>query len=307
MNITVEPQRMSALLGSVATIVAVRCTTLGLKRIDKEAGVQSDRAHNAKEGTSTSSVCRLPGEGERRIKEIKSAANATINAVKERTMAFGSSGWLLANTLIEPTLREFTAGKAEYDRLVASFEQEVPRLISQAWANIGTYKVEPPTEEECMGAFTMEFDMQAIPDSASFHGSNISREMEAAIQRRLEESCKAAYAMAQQDAIQRLAEPLQNVVKGLDKYNEREADIAAGKTVDKSRIFRDSLIGNVQQIAEVFSAFNLTGDPAMQNIIDDLETFKGIEADDLRNSVDLRKQITSKAQDILANLGDWVS
>jgi hypothetical protein len=303
-----EPQRMSALLGSVATIVNVRTTSLGLKRIDKEAGIQSDIAHNARKGAGILSVSRLPGEGEDRIKEIRSAANATAEAVKSRTMAWGAGpGRLLANTLIEPTLRDFTSGKAEFDRLVESFKAQVPRLINQAWGNIGTYKVEPPTEEECMGAFSLEFDMQAIPDSAAFHGSNLSKEMEAAIQRRLEESCKAAYATAQQDAIERLAEPLQLVVKGLAKYEEREDDIARGIIVDRSRTFRDSLIGNVQQIATVFGAFNLNKDPSIQKIIDDLQAFDGIEANDLRNSKDLRKQITTKANDILANLGDWVS
>lgn len=307
-SMTPEPQRMSALLGSVATIVSVRTTSLGLKRIDKEAGVLSDRAHKAKEGAGILSVSRLPGEGEDRIKEIRSAANAASEAVKQRTMAWGAGpGRLLANTLIEPTLRDFTRAKGEFDRLVESFKLQVPRLIQQAWANIGTYKVEPPTEAECMSAFSLEFDMQAIPDSAAFHGSNLSQEMEAAIQRRLEESCKAAYATAQQNAIERLAEPLQLVVKGLAKYEEREADIARGITVDRSRTFRDSLIGNVQQMAEIFSSFNLTKDPSIDKIINDLQAFDGIEADDLRNSKDLRKQITTKAEDILANLGDWIS
>ncbi len=307
-TMTPEPTRMSALLGSVATVVNVRATTLGLKRIDKEAGILSDRAHGAKEGASTSSVSRLPGEGADRLKEIRSAATAASEAVKARSMAWGAGpGRLLANTLIEPTLRDFTAAKAEHDRLVDSFQVQAPRLIQQAWANIGTYKVEPPTIEECMSAFSLEFDMQAIPDSAAFHGSNLSKEMEAAIQRRLEESCKAAYATAQQDAIERLAEPLQRVVKGLEAFEEREQDIARGLPVDRSRTFRNSLIGNVQEIASVFGAFNLTKDPAIQKIIDDLATFDGVEADDLRNSKDLRKQITDKATDILANLGDWIS
>ena len=299
------PQRLSALLSQVAVIVSVSTSSLGMRRIDKEASSQSDRAHNAKEGAGKTSVSRLAG-AEDRIKEINQAKTACVDVVKKWTSKWGDKGDMLPNVNIQNMLQEFGPAKAEYDRLVASFVADSPRLIANAELNKGTYNVDPPTVEECASAFSLTLEMEQIPDSQTFAAKGMDKQIEEELKRRFEASIASAYQQAQTDALIRLQKPLAAIVERMTAYDQREADVAKGLPVGCDGYFRDTLMTNLHEIAEVFGSFNLTDDPGLAKIAEMLDAFENIDAKDLRNSKELRSDTAKRAAEILATLGDWL-
>ena len=112
-----QPQRMSELLASVATIASVKATCLGLARTDKQASVDADRAHNAMQGAGRVAVSRLAGS-EARVKEIRATHAIGRDVMNRFTTAWGDRR-LLPNVNINPFYSEWGTVKSEHDRLVA--------------------------------------------------------------------------------------------------------------------------------------------------------------------------------------------
>jgi hypothetical protein len=305
MNAHQDKPRLSAMLGQVATVARVTTSSLGLRRLDKQASKQSDRAHNAKEGTGKTFASRMAG-AEERIKEVTDLGRLAQAELKAMTTVWGDGSMrLLANMQIADWLKKFAPIKRDYDAKLAKLIADAPMLIASAHANKGTYEVDVPTEEEMHESFSLEFAMTQIPDSASFAATGVEAQMQEQMRMHFERGIEAAYANATHDALVRVAEPLQHLVDRLAVYDQAEDEKARGVTSSGARLY-GSTIEHVQSIAKVFRSFNLMGDKLMSDIADKLDAFEGVDIEDIKGSADLRKDLTKKASVILDGLRDLI-
>jgi hypothetical protein len=306
MNAMPSKPRLSAMLGQVATIARISKTSLGLRRLDKKASAQSDMAHNARQGTGKTTVSRLSG-AEDRIKEINDIANEASAGLEAMTMRWGNSGGqrILDNASLQRWLAFYTPIKAKYDQKVQELIDDAPDLIEAAELNKGSYDVAVPTLEEFENAFSLTYEMIQIPDSETFQATGVSAQIEAEMKRHFEAGIEAAYQNAQTDALKRLAAPLANLVKQLTAFDQTEEQKARGVVSKSGRLYA-SLIGNITDIGAVFRNFNMTNDPFLDSIADKLEAFEGVDIEDVKESPDLRKDLTKRADDILAGLKDLI-
>ena len=98
---------------------------------------------------------------------------------------------------------------------------------------------------------------------------------------------------------QRLEETLSNIVDRMNGYDGT-----------RKGSFRDSLIENVRDLADLLPGFNITSDPKLEDIrtriVKDLAS---VDPKDLRGDGDdakvLRKEVKSSAADILARVGNF--
>lgn len=305
MNMAMPTQSISSLLSQVATIVSVSSSSLGMTRTDKNASKEADRAHNARGGTAKVVVSRLTGSGEERVKAINQLVNQLGTDLRFMTTVWRDER-LLANTQMQQWLGVWSKAKADHTKLVDEFVRDAPMLISEANQNLGTFNIAPPTEDEIRSAFSLDFDMQPIPDTSQYKTTGFDAAVEAELRRRFEASIEAAYTNATTDALQKVAKPLQLLVEGMEKYSKREDEKSRGLTVDKSGTFKDTITGNVDAVAAVFKSFNLTNDPLLTSIADRLTGLTGIDPDGLRNDPALRKDTVRKANDILKDLKDLI-
>jgi hypothetical protein len=288
---------LSSLLSQVSTIAYVKCRSLGLWRLDKAASKQADRAHNAIDGASKTQVSRLAG-AEQRVEEIAVIQGRAGALLKEMTTAWGDRR-LLPNSMLEKFMNPYADLKREHDEKVEIFIAEAPALLAEAEHNKGTFNVKIPTMAEIEKAFDMDFRLEPVPDVSTYKSGNLDKAVEKILKERFEQNIKAAYTEAQADAIKRIAKPLSLLVDGMAKYNKREEEKARGLSVDKTGTFKNSIIGNVQEIAEVFGEWNLTGDPLMKRLDDALSAFANIDAEDLKTSPELRNDVATRAAKIL--------
>lgn len=301
---TMQPQTMSGLLSQVAIVAVVTTTSLGLGRTDKQASKETERDHDAADADARVTVNRLAGAKDR-VKEIRNVQRQAQETLTKYTTAW-SDKRLLPNVNIQKFMEEWHKAKAEHERLVAKLVEDAPALIEKAQEKLGTFDVAPPTVDEIRDAFSLDFKIDQIPDATHFKSSGLDQQIEAALKRRFEADIAAAYQHAQRDAIERLAEPLKKLAEKMEGWNEREAQKARGVDVGREGSFQESIITNVTEIGEVFSTFNLTKDPNLQKIADQLRGFDGIEAKDLRTNKQVRDDTAARAKAILAQLGDWI-
>ena len=298
-----QPQSMSALLASVATVISVKTTALGLSRTDKQASAETERDHNAKSGIARVSVSRLAG-AELQIKEIKSL-HGEARMVANKWSTIWNDRRLMPNVNIQPYLKDWMAVKQLHDEKVNQLHADAPRLVMEAERNLGDFNIEPPTIEEIREAFSLEFTMEPVPDANNFRNTTLDNNLEAQLRERFEADVAAAYQMAQRDTMQRLSKPLQNLVERMGAYNKREADVASGLDVGREGYFRDSIITNIDEISEVYlrSCVVVEDDPTLVAINNQLQQIKGIEAEDLRKDKALRDDTARRATNILNQLG----
>jgi len=304
MNMQSNKPRLSAMLGQVASIASVRATSLGITRLDKEASKEADRMHNAKPGTGKVRASRIAG-AEHRVGEMADIATECRNKLNEMTTAWGTGQRLLTNQLLKEWLEFFAPRQAQFKTLRERFIQDAPAIIADAEMNKGTYNVAPPTMHEIQQAFSLEFDIQQIPDSETFKSNSLSAELEAEMRRHFEASIEAAYTRAMNDAFKRVAKPLSNLVERLTEYSRVEEEQARGLDIKSTRLY-ETVITNIVDIADVFGNFNLTGDVLMDRVNKSLDDFRNIDIDDLKRDKGLRDNLTKKAQAILSDIADLI-
>lgn len=298
-----QPMRMSALLGQVALIVTIRTSCLGLTRTDKTASDQSTVEHNAIVGAGRVVANRLAG-ADAPIKKIR--------AIQKEAQDMGkglSTDWngrrLMPNVNLEVFLREFNHYEAKFNHEVDQLVADAPRLIAQARANLGSYSVEPPSLAEIKSAFRLDYVCEPIPDMSRYSASNLDSLLQIALRDQFEANTEAAYAYAQQDVLQRVAAPLQALVERLSAFDARVAAQDKGEDV-KGGFFRDTIITNVQDIANVFGSFNLFNDPALIKLDNQLKEFFKFNAKDLREDQSARTHLSTRASEILAQLDGYL-
>lgn len=298
------PPALSTMLAQVATVVSISTTSLGLMRQDKQSSRQLDMQKNATQGTGKVSASRLAG-AEEQVKAINAKVAEIQSALKSMTTAYQDRR-LLANTMMQDWLGVFAPMKADYDRMVGELQADAHRLVAEAEHNKGSYNISTATVEEIQSSFSLEFDMQPVPDASTWRATGVNQQLEAEMRRHFEASVAAAYTQATNDALTRVAKPLQHLIERVAAYEEREKDKARGVAKPNGGKFYDSVVTNIQDVAAVFRSFNLTNDPIMNDIADRLDAFHGFDANDLKHDDKLRKDVTKKAAAILEDLKDLI-
>ena len=288
-------------MSSCAVITSIRTTSLGLARQDKQAAKNADMDNRAMIGASAHTVNRLAGCDED-VKNIRSKQAEIVNAMRAITAPMqNDDGRLMPNAIIQEWMMTYNKMKAEWQDMIDDLVAKAPRLIAQAQANIGNYAVNPPTIDEIKEAFSVEFVMRPLPNPQDFKGTNLDKAMEAVLRQQFESNMAAAYQHAQADTLRRVAEPLARLVERVGDYDFKEAEKASGVTSTGGRLYA-TVITNLQDMSKIIDSLNLTKDPFIQRISDQLSEFEGLEIDDLKAHKQVRDAVTAKAKSILGEL-----
>ncbi len=293
---------ISNALREVSMIAEVKTTALGLTRTDKRASAQSATAHRAHQGAARVSVNRLAGADDLH-KDITALQEAMRVNLAAYTTAWGSTGRrLLPNANFTAWITEHARLEGEFNEKLEELRLKAPELVARAEQALGEYDIQPPTLGEINNAYSVKHNLEPIPDSKSFIGMPAAAEEY--LKAQFEMNVSTAYNEAQQDALKRLFKPLEALVERIEAYDEREKKIANGEDAGKTGIFRDTLVSNVQDIAAVFSSFNLLGDPTMTQMAERLKIFQAISPDDLRKDDNTRKAARDQAAALIEELND---
>ena len=294
---------LSLLIGEMAVIACVQTTALGMTKLDRNASAEADVAHKAKAGTGKLTVSRMPG-AEAKVAGIKVVHRQARDLLISFTTQWGADRRLLPNIYIGDFAGEFDSLTREHDTLVGEFVANASTYIAAAKRNLGSYEVEPPTEAEIAGAFSLNFELTPVPDVSSYSIAN--KEMERQLKARFEDDIKHSYEQAHKDLLKRLAVPLEGLVERMTAYDARERRKKKGGSVDKEGTFKSTVITNITDISAIFRAFNMTNDKALALIADKLDAFDGVEHKDLTASKELRDDMSKRAAEIREMLEPWL-
>lgn len=155
----------------------------------------------------------------------------------------------------------------------------------------GTPIIDPEALKTLCESFYFGSQPLPVPDAGHFEGtikSLLGVDAES-VDIRIKDAMKEAH----QELMARLIKPIRAMV---NKLNE---PVLEGK---KSPVFRDTLVGNLKEIAELAPKLNISGDPAIDSFVKEIKALTVATPDDLRESEAMRKDAATKAADILSRL-----
>lgn len=271
-----------------AMLVTLNISKWTNRKHDKSVSTEVERAHAAKDAGRYSKQL-IDKSALEPIGKIASAARDYHYKV---TLPWGDNGdRLLPSSLFLDHADQMRLFKDEFNSRVRDFVRAYPALVQSARQRLGTM-YEPsdyPMSHEIADKFGIETRVTPVASASDFR-VNLNQEYVDHIKEGIERDANER----QVQAVKHCYGRVRDVVS---KIQERLAD--------KDAVFRDSLIENARELVKVLPHLNVTGDPELIVIQNEVETML-VSPDTLRNDPDRRSATAAKAADILSRMAGFM-
>lgn len=293
MNTTVTPAPAPSVpsISSSAVLIDLSISVWTGRKMDKRASMDVTASNNAAKGVAAVHK-KLLGDCAELDAVQKFAANAR-NAHYAMTLPWSDLGMRLCPTTkyidangYEKTMTEL---QAEFFRLTDAFLNAYDWEIQNAQLKLGDLfnADEYPTRQSLESKFKFRFTALPLPDAGDWR-LDINNEAAQTLKEQYEKFYGDQLRSAMSDVWERAYD-------ALTKMSER-LDYADGET---KKIFRDSLVTNVQDIVDLLETCNITNDPVMAEAHRKLNAaLQGVTPDALREDSYLRAQTKQRVDEV---------
>lgn len=188
---------------------------------------------------------------------------------------------------------EYTAAMQEErencEKAHREFLQEYPSLVATAPERLGKMyrESEFPSVEELEKRFAFRLNILPVPDSGDFR-VNLGAEIEEQIRKDIERTVSERYVDAQKELYERLLDTAKHF---------------AGTMWQEDKIFRNSTVTKLVDIARIIPKMSLVPDPKLEGLCSEiLEIVDGVDPDLYRNDKGARQSAATKAQDAVRKI-----
>jgi hypothetical protein len=228
------------------------------------------------------------------VKTYQKAANEARTFHYSNTLPWGDDGSrILPSKNYLPYTKKMRKLKESFEKSVNDFVDMYPGLIERAQNDLnGLFnKKDYPSPSDLPGKFNFSIGVVPVPAAGDFRVSLSEDEVEQ-IRADIEARVQDSIAAAMRDAWDRLFQ----VVKHM-----------AEKLRDRKAIFRDSLIGNIEELCDILPRLNLTDDPNLKKIVRETkQALAGLDPEVLRKHEIDRKLAADQAQGILKKMAAYM-
>ena len=191
------------------------------------------------------------------------------------------------------------AVEAAAHEFCANYEQ----YVNEAKTRLGSMfdATDYPSAESIQKRFYVDVEIRPVPEAADFR-AQLSDDSVRAIVKDIETRTEARLQAAVNDVFERIADVTGKMVERLRAYKPSEGGGRPENT------FKDSLVYNVQELADLIPALNITQDPRLdalqQRLLNELA---GQSPDLLRDDDRLRAKTADAAEKILKKVQGFIS
>jgi len=263
------------------------------RKQDKAASASAALAHGADKRLLNTSKSLLGDCAE--LDAVRKFASNARNFVYNSTTAWGDLGQRFLPMAVFPKFHnEVTGLQVEFERLVGEFLSVYEYSRAQAQAKLGALfnADEYPSVEVLRSKFKFVIAYPPVPEANIFDQINDEAERYLA----------SEYAKHYTERINDTLKEVWDRVYDALKHMSERLDYQGGGAKDK-KIFRDSLLENIRELAAMLPSFNVTGDPRLSRLHMELDqVLLGVTPDALREDDGFRKDTKSKVDGILKSM-----
>lgn len=196
---------------------------------------------------------------------------------------------------------EYDKFQWDYERLADRFGTEYPAIRDRARVRLNSlWKADDyPEPSRIRAKFSFAWVPLPIPDADQLELPSLSLEKEEEVRAQVEASMRVELANAARDPWERIYRVVKTTANKLRAYGTGQD----GKVHDA---FRDSLVGNVQALADILPRLNLFADPELDAMAERLTAdLCEVSAGKLREDGDKRGEVARAAESMLADLAQY--
>jgi hypothetical protein len=286
-------QKIVSPLSRKATLVAVVISQWTARKLDKRVTDEVNRTHGASEDAGRYNKLLIEAKRLEAINGIVSQARKLHYTLTKPWCDEGLR--ILPNVLHAQFADAFRKLKRDFDRAADEFCREYPRFVEERKRALnGLFNPSDyPSPEIIRDKFKLETKTFPVPDADDFRSDVLDADTIDDIKRELAETSDTVLHDAMKDSAGQITKIVGHMAEKLKTYN-------GGKGGEKKSFFTDSLVEHVRELADLLPAFNLTNDPAFDQIAKRIKAELCVEdADTLRKNDAARAVVQKSADDIL--------
>jgi hypothetical protein len=288
---------MPSLLSQKALLASLSISQWSARKLDKKVTEEIHARNHAEPRAGRYNKLLIAKEGLQKVQHAAGEARTFHYAIAQPWMDDGAR--LLPSALFIDYANRIRDLKAEFHHAADEFASEYPIYVEDSKVRLGRLfsVADYPDPGDIRSSFAFDSKILPCPDADDFR-IDIAEEHAADIRADVEARLKQVLDDAMRDSVTRVVETVGHMAARLRAYRPAEK---RGERTEGA--FRNSLIGNVRELARLLPAFNLTGDPIPATISNRINAeLCAYDADDLRGDEVARHLIASRAESILADV-----
>lgn len=183
-------------------------------------------------------------------------------------------------------INQMSAAIAEYNDAVETFDQTFSETMDKERERLGKLFNASDYPNSPAAACSAEFRMRPVPEGA-FDQFGWSQDLADEVAQQAREDAERGMVRAMDEAYGRIKDTVGKMVSKLS---------------DPNAIFRDSLLGNVQELADTLSDMNIFDDPRLSTAVIEIRKLSSITPTALRTDPDVRASVADTGADLLRRL-----
>ena len=289
-------------LKNIVLVGKLSITNWEAKKKAKGVEAKAEAAAGAVHGTISARKSLLPGaEALENIIKHSAAMRTWWNQV---SAPWFDNGMRVYNVAGHMDIQATYGDMARYrDQLVQTFLDEYVELREKARFDLNDLfdENEYPMPEVVRAKFTCSFEVMPLPDTSDFRViEGLGDEELARLQADAEAKATARVAEATSTTVKRALEALKIAVDRLNDYTRKEDN-------DEKRAYYESWVNNAKEMAALLPQLNLTNDPAITAIAEEIKQAMPESALFYKDNISQRKDAARKVNDIAAKLSSLFS
>jgi hypothetical protein len=273
-------------LRSRALLTTLNISLFVPKRIDRGATLETLIKHSASKDSGAFVKHLLPPEA---TKPVESAAGKLRNTYYSLTLPWADNVRILPTEMWDEFDTKMRELRGEFDAAVGQFLLDYAAHVQLAQVKLGSLydSGEYPTVEEARARFGVKLNWFPISEASDFR-VDLPEEALAQVRDDAASAATAGTDLMRQEMVDRLSKALLAVTE---------------KLKDPDKVFRNSLISNLQEACQLLPKLNILGDEDILRHINAAEKIANIDPDHLRDNPEIRENTRQTAADVLAAMG----
>jgi hypothetical protein len=287
--------KIASPLSRKATLVAVVISQWTARRLDRKVTNEVIHQHNAVNDAVRVNKLLIEAKRLEKLNSIVSQARQLHYALTKPWCDEGMR--ILPNVLHTKFANEFRVLKRDFAAAADEFCQDYPRFVEERKLALnGLFNAaDYPSASEIRSKFKLDTKVFPVPEADDFRSDVLDADTVEDIRRELVETSDKVLSDAMLDTKTQIVKVVKHMSERLTEYdNKQKGDRTA---------FKNSLVENVRELAELLPAFNFDNDPAFDALIKRIQKELCTEdADTLRKHDGVREAVQKSADDILKDV-----
>jgi hypothetical protein len=280
-------------LSRKAVLVSVNISQWTARKLDRKVTDETNRKYHAADDAGRYNKLLIASE---HLAELTGMVSKARMLHYKMTQPWADDGpRILPNALFSKFSDEFRTLKREFNDAADRFCAAYPAFVEErkkalnGLFNDGDY----PSADDIRSKFNLDLTILPFPDAADFR-SELDDDTVAEIRAQLQVTTSTVVDKAMAHTVERIVSVVGHMANKLTAYSNRAPGELGG-------VFRDSLVENVRELADLLPAFNLVGDAKLDEIAKRIKAELCTEdAKSLRENDGAREAVQKSADEIVA-------